>query len=76
MFTNRTTASLTMAMGVESGILMSHVLSSHQQHVCILEVPHGVLYPGPMVHVIEFQEHVKMPEFTQEMRVPRVPTLR
>ena len=33
------------ALGVESGIVKTHVLATHIQHVLVLEVLHGVLYP-------------------------------
>ena len=33
------------ALGVESGIVKTHVLATHIQHVFVLEVLHGVLYP-------------------------------
>jgi hypothetical protein len=33
------------AMGVEFGIVRTHVHTSHLRHVHILEVLHGVLYP-------------------------------
>ena len=32
-------------MGVESGIVRTHIPTSHLQHIPILEVLHGVLYP-------------------------------